>query len=160
MVKALDLLEKKNVNFVARIYGNTTDRDVDYYKKVRRLAVDSEKKGKVVFNKGVPNYEAPSIYTAHDIFINATPKGSFDKSILEAMACGTIPLVCNESFREILPPELLFKEGDVHDLSFALELLMSLRQEQRDKIGEQLRETVVQEHSLARLMDGIFETIT
>ena len=82
-----------------------------------------------------------------------------DKSILEAMACGTIPLVCNESFHDLLPKELFFKEGDAQDLALSLELLFTLHFEQRDKISEELHKKVQEKHSLEKLVSDIVRLV-
>jgi len=159
MIQALIILDERGIDFVATCYGDPTDRDHAYNRKIRALAKPLEEKGKIFFCKGVPNYKTPSIYSAHEFFLNATPRGSLDKSVPEAALCSALPVVCNESFENILPKELFFKEGNANDLAMGLELLFSLRAEQRVKIGEQIREAVIQKHSLEKLTAQILTSL-
>jgi glycosyltransferase involved in cell wall biosynthesis len=59
-------------------------------------------KGKVVFAGSVSHDKALEAFNKHKIFINLTQSGSFDKTILEAMACGCLVLVANESLWEVI----------------------------------------------------------
>jgi len=155
IVRALAILDERGIDFVASIYGDPTKRDHEYYKKIRAQTQSLEKKGKIIFHKGVANHETPAIYSTHDVFLNATPKGSFDKTVLEAAACGTIPIVCNESFSDIFPKELFFKEGNSQDLAVTMELLFTFPQKQREEIGNELHKKIVQKHSLQKLVKQI-----
>lgn len=160
IIEALQKLDKRGVNYVADIYGGPTDRDRVYYDKIRALAEPLEKKGKVVFHQAVPNHETPVIYSAHDLFINATPKGSFDKTVLEAALCGVIPIVANVSFADIFPQELFFKEGDAGNLAMTFESLLALSPEQKERIQTQLRVVVTEKHGLATLARNVLAIYT
>lgn len=160
IVGALKKLDIKGINFVANIYGDPTDQDHAYHKKIQEIARPLEKKGKIVFHKSIPNYKAPVIYNAHEFFLNATPRGSLDKTILEAAASGVLPLVCNDSFNNILPPELFFKEGDSTDLARTMMHVFSLSEERKKEIQKQLREGVLQKHGLKTLVREIIAILT
>jgi glycosyltransferase involved in cell wall biosynthesis len=160
IIEALQKLDERGVNYVTDIYGDPTDRDHGYYEKIRTLAAPLEKKGKIVFHQAVPNRDTPAIYSAHDIFINATPQGSFDKTVLEAAACGVIPVVCNESFADIFSKELFFKEGDARDLAMTLGLITTFSQKQREEIGKKLHERVAEKHGLHQLIAMIADVLT
>ena len=131
-IEALTLLDERGVAFAASIYGDPSARDAVYYKRVRNLAAPLEEKGRITFHKGVPNTETPALYLQHDIFVNATLSGSFDKTILEAMACERLVIACNDSLKDILPAEFIFKEGDAESLAEKLKrALMSALDEKR-----------------------------
>lgn len=90
------------------------------------------------------------------LLVNASRTGSVDKVVLEAMACGTPVLTCNESFERVLGPELwprlMFPQGDIVTLAQRMDELLALGTEEREALGAQLREIVLAEHDLARLM--------
>lgn len=157
MIKALSSLSERGVDFTVSVYGEPTDSDIDkkYFNEIKNLAKPLLKKNIITFNKGVPNYKTPEIYNTHDIFINATHKGSLDKTILESSSSGTIPIICNESFKEIFPKELFFKEDNAIDLANTLQFLFLLSDNQKDQIRQQLREKVMKEHGLQKLIETI-----
>ena len=155
IIGALRKLDERGVKFAADIYGDPTDRDGYYYKKIRALAAPLEKKEVIVFCPAVPNHETPAIYSVHDIFINATPQGSFDKTILEAALCGALPVVGNAALADIFPKELLFNKGEVADLAAAIESVVTFSGEKREHIREQLRRVVSANHGLNILVRDV-----
>ena len=155
IIEALQKLDNRGIDYIANIYGNPTNRDYRYYETIRTIAKPLEDKGKIVFHQAVPNHETPAIYGAHDIFINATPQGSFDKTVLEAALGGAIPIVGNVSFADIFPRELFFKEGNAADLAMTLERLLVFSSEQREGIRKQLRAAVTEKHSLTALVHNV-----
>jgi len=90
------------------------------------------------------------------IMVNASRTGSVDKVVLEAMACGTPTLTCNESFARVLGPELaarlMFRPGDVPGLRAAMARLLALSDGEHEALGAALRARVLAEHDLQRLV--------
>jgi glycosyltransferase involved in cell wall biosynthesis len=97
----------------------------------------------------------PEFYHRAEFFINATPTGSFDRVVLEAIASGNLPLVSNKAFLPFFGEYgnlLVFKENDPPDLAKKIADLYGMRQEDKDKICVFLRNMVAAEHSFdARL---------
>ncbi len=151
IIEALQKLAEKGVSFVADFYGNPGNNR-SYFEGLRRMAGPLIKQGCVRFFPAVPNNRAAAVYNEHSIFVNATPAGSFDKSVLEAMSCERPTLSCNPSFQGLLSDELLFREGDSADLADRLEALLSKSREDLQRLGKVLREAVVREQSLALLI--------
>jgi len=158
LIDALSILDKSGVDFTASIYGDSLDKDVEYYKKIREQAADLEEKGKIVFYKGVPNMEVPDIYNQHELFVNATPSGSFDKTILEAMASGCITIVSNQSFKDVLPEQFLFDEGNSLSLSEKLQTALSFGDQEREKHEKGLNQYVTQ-HDISALSSKLFNIL-
>ncbi|MAF59727.1 hypothetical protein CL631_02705 [bacterium] len=152
IIEALSLLNKEGISFTSYIYGDPTDKDLSYYKEVLQGSENLTEEGALTFNKGVPYEKTPRIYSAYEIFINATPSGSFDKTILEAINCGMIPVICNEAFGKDFPKELLFTEGDSKDLKNKLEKLFNKNAEEKKELQKYLREHILKEHSLDDLI--------
>ena len=156
-IEALNILDKEGVDFTASIYGDSPEKDKEYYKKMSSLAATLEKKGKIIFHGSVSNSQTPLLYNQHELFVNATQSGSFDKTILEAMACGCIVVASNESLKNILPESFLFDQGDAADLAAKLEFVMSLANEKKEDYEKKLRQYAVQ-HDITRLAEQLFST--
>jgi len=93
-----------------------------------------------------------------DLFVNMSHTGGLDKAVLEAMACGIPVITCNETFENIfgvLKNRLMFPKKDWRELANRLEYIMLLSQEEKNKIGADLRETVVAGHELKNLIKKI-----
>lgn len=97
------------------------------------------------------------------VAVNTSPVGLFDKSALESMACAVPTVVCNPAFAPLLGDhrELLLIDGpdDVAGLRDRLERLLAMPASVRAQIGQTLREGVLREHSLARLIEGLLAVL-
>ncbi len=147
--------------YTLNLFGDKVNKssEVSYYNKIRKDSSSFEKIGKVVFKGSVPNCQTKDIFNSHEILINMTPSGSFDKVILEMMATEGLVLVQNKSFEEIFPTDLrdrlLVKENDTTDLKEKISYLSSLGEAEKKQIGKRLREIVVRDHSLSLLVQKI-----
>lgn len=90
------------------------------------------------------------------VLVNTSRTGSLDKVVLEAMACGTLPLTCNESFAPVFGPELsrllMFPRDEPGALSESLARLLSLPEPERAALAGRLRDLVLAQHDLRRLI--------
>lgn len=159
ILEAFYILDKQNINFGLSIIGDPTSRDEDYYKKIRHKAFSLERVGKVIFSKGIPNADAPKVFNKHELFINATQIGSFDKTILEAMACECLPITSNTAVKNIIPNTFLFKEEDPIDLADKLKFALSLNEEEKKKF-RQFEAGGVKKHNLENLTSKLFKEIS
>jgi glycosyltransferase involved in cell wall biosynthesis len=155
LVEAGINLDKQHIPFVLDIYGSPDKTEGEYNKKLRILSTDLEKKNIVSYKGSVPNYKTPPIYNLHEVFVNLTPRGNYDKTILEAMACEKLVLVSSEAFRESLPEQFLFKERDSADLTEKLKGVFLLGEEEKRKYGKQMRDYVLKTHSLSLLAEKL-----
>ncbi len=156
-IDALKKLSEKK-NFTAYIYGDPTPADADYYKKISTQAEDLVQSGKLVFKPGIPNTDTPAVYNEHEIFVNLTDSGSFDKTIIEAMLCEEIVLISNESLADLVEKRLMFADKDSANLAERLDEVLSLSFEEKQEIAQNLRKTA-QMHSLERLMKELVSVI-
>ncbi|MSR87872.1 MAG: hypothetical protein EXS69_01755 [Candidatus Zambryskibacteria bacterium] len=82
--KVLEFIEwVKNKNYKATIAGPILEEDREYGEKVLRTLAPEVK-----YVGPVNQEEARRLYQTHEIYANFTPKGSYDKTIFEAVACG------------------------------------------------------------------------
>jgi len=148
-VEALSELQKLGVTFSATIAGAALPKDAEYEKTIRDSVSAHGLDEKVRFAGPVTREQARALYREHALYVNLTPSGSMDKTILEAMACGTPPLVFNPDLTEELETDLVTDTLDAH----ALALLM--RRTVGVSVRADLRDIVVQRHSLTLLMNRL-----
>ncbi|MFY9493289.1 MAG: glycosyltransferase family 4 protein [Minisyncoccia bacterium] len=158
LLAATRILDRQNISFVVNVVGAAvSESNRVYLEKIKNMAADLTADGKVVFGKPVRNIDTPLVYVRSGVFVNLTATGSFDKAVVEAMACETPILVSNKLFDRILPPKLketcLFNENDADDLSKKIIKLLCLSKELKQEMGKELREIAVEKHSLALLIE-------
>ncbi len=132
------------------VYG-----DVPLDSNVNKIDLENLANGNATFHPAVPNYETPPVYSAHDIYVNLTPEGSMDKTVLEAAACGCLVLVTNKSFTGQVPELCLLQEEAPQSIAKVIETLGNLPEEQKNEYRKELRTMVEQKHSLALLAESL-----
>ena len=127
--------------------GPANANDDSYYRDLRAQAAPLG--ARVIFHGRLAHDRILPFYQQADIFVNLTVAGSFDKAMLEAMACGCIVISINEGLRAFLEPvlaeKILIKS---EQLTAKLVEILSLSEEEKGKIRKNLRAMVVRDHSL------------
>jgi len=150
--------ELQNSNYELQVVGAAgTLEQEKYFQEVKELVKELKLEEKVRFIGSVPNREVRQYYQTADLFVNLSGTGSVDKVVLEAMACGCLPLTCNEAFREILKdyPNLFFNAGDYKNLAKKIEDIITLEKSERAFMLNRLREIVRVYHNLEGLIKKI-----
>jgi glycosyltransferase involved in cell wall biosynthesis len=80
-----------------------------------------------------------------------------DKAVLEAMASGALVLTSNEAFSKILPADLLVEKNQPEILAQKILQIYSLDQEKKSALKNNLRQIVVENHNLDKLVEKIIE---
>jgi Glycosyltransferase len=155
LIESVKLLDKEKIDFVLNIIGEPGEKDREYFGKIKELSKKLEQKGKIKFLGKVPNYKTPEIYNQNEIFVNLTPSGSFDKTILEAMACECLVLVANKSFESVLPKEFIFNQGDFQELALKLIWVLKLSSLEKEEYRKDFRKYVMENHNLEKLIQKI-----
>jgi glycosyltransferase involved in cell wall biosynthesis len=155
LVESLFLLDGKGVSYRAHIYGDPTPADVSYYEKLQYRAQSLVAKGVLEFHHGIPNKEVPHIINSYDVFVNLTPAGSFDKTILEAMATEIITIFSNDFLGGNMFRELIVPQDDPQTLAERLKLALD-NPASFERIQIEGREYVVKHHSLSLLATKLF----
>lgn len=152
-IDALNELKKLGVDFCATIAGPALPRDKEYEKmlkaKVSRYGLDD----KVKFLGPVAQVEALRLYQTHELYVNLTSSGSLDKTIFEAMACETVPLVYNQSLREVFKGELAIQDLEAKSIAKRIIQAPSINNQNN------FRNFVVKEHGLKSLAERLREEI-
>ncbi|OHA91890.1 MAG: hypothetical protein A3J09_00050 [Candidatus Zambryskibacteria bacterium RIFCSPLOWO2_02_FULL_51_21] len=94
----------------ATIAGGALPQDVQYEKDVRDRVAEYGLGNKVKFVGPVTQSEAKTLYQTHETYVNFTPAGSFDKTIIEAAACGAKLVVENPDLQDVNPAEHSMKK--------------------------------------------------
>lgn len=127
----------------------------EYLKQVRQWTHEMNLDHFVSFLGPMPNRDTICYYQRAGIFINLSETGSLDKVVLEAMACGAIVITSNEAFRSIVPSELFLDSTEPTYITKKIDEIYQLNAEARKRLGQQLRQIVVKNHSLVHLTGSI-----
>ena len=149
------MLRDREVNVSLRLYGpEHAEGDTRYAASLRRLVEERSLGDRVKFEGPVPFHEIQSAYHAGSIFLNLSDTGSIDKAILESMAAGCIPISQNASFASLAREHGLGELAvtpDAADVADRIQQILEAAPAERERLRAQLREIVVDEHSLDRL---------
>jgi len=150
LVEAGKILKDRGIKFVVMIVGEAPlSKDKDYERnikgKIREFGLDD------CFNfvGRVSHGDLPDYYRSNDMFIHLSKTGSLDKTILEAMACGMRVLSSNDASKSFLPPDAIF------DGNNPIELAERIISQSKSEANEKLRDYVVKNHNLDKLIDKI-----
>lgn len=138
-----------------RIVGAPMAGDEAYADRLRQLVETLEVDKLVTFVGPVDYASVEGEYQQADVMVNLSQTGSVDKAVLEAMACGLPVITANEAFLSLLAPWgelLLIPPESPGKLAVSLVKLRAMPAEERRALGLQLRQLVVQQHSLERLV--------
>lgn len=154
-IGALQLLHDAGEVFSAEIVGNPTDPGSNYAHDVRNLAAPLALEGIISMREAVKNQEAADLFRSHSIYCNITPSGSFDKTILEAMASGCVCVVANEAFRNVLPDMLIARDDSERALADSLREALRLQGSARNDLAQRSRAWIKQQHSVSTMVEAI-----
>lgn len=135
--------------------GPIFSRDQEYLSALKKLVHDKGLGAYIEFFGAQPYSEVPNILREHDFFLNVSATGSLDKAVFEAMSCGLTVITANEAYRSIVPPRYFLEHASP---AFLAERIKALAGEARPN-GE-LREIVLEHHSLEKTVDKIFRILT
>jgi glycosyltransferase involved in cell wall biosynthesis len=119
-IEALGLLIARGVSFVGSVYGSPLPEDVRYYESLKARAEELGLHGRVEFHAAIPNNTVVRVYQEHEIFVNCSPTGMFDKTLFEAAASGCFVIAVSEDFARLTGEESRF-DGTPESLAKQLE---------------------------------------
>ena len=157
LIEALSLLKKKGVQFTATICGDATPELKEYEEMLHKKVKDSDLESDVTFKKGIPYAEVPELYASHEMSVNQSPSGMYDKTIFEAMLSGTLVLSCNKNLESEIDEMFLFTEDNIEELADRLEHLLLLSEQEREERKQELQEYALKNHSLKQLTKRLIE---
>jgi glycosyltransferase involved in cell wall biosynthesis len=165
-IEALHRLRRDRpaLNAFLRVVGSPIKgSDRLYLADLRRLASRLAIDRYVLFESGQPHGSVDGVYRAADAFVNPSETGSLDKAGLEAMSSGLPIVTSNAAFLGVLGPELGAKwvvpKRDPKAFAERLLEIAAMEPEGRRALGERLREIVIRNHGLDRLIDRLVDVI-
>jgi glycosyltransferase involved in cell wall biosynthesis len=161
MLEAAIILEAKKVQFVFDVVGDPiSSEDFEYKEKLIKENQNLIDKHILNFYPAVPNYETPKIYSEHEFFLNLTPSGSFDKTILESATCGCIPIILNKSLSSEIDGRMIIEKETPESVAEVINFWLSMNINDKTKVSEKLQNYVLENHSLDSLINKLTEKIT
>ncbi len=158
LLEALRILHGRGVDFTASFYGSPLPKDVSYAESVKAKAAAFGLAEKVLFFPGQPHAEGPAIFSAHDVFVNLSKSGMYDKMIFEAAACECLVLAASDDFSHIVDKQFIFDEASAEGLADKIARLLALEHTERAQAAQAMR-TVAEQNSLATLSRRLAEEI-
>lgn len=158
LIEALHLLAQKSIFVSTTICGDALPRDKEYERGLYRMVEEYGLEGQVRVIPGIPNTETPALYSRHGVFVNCSRSGMLDKTMFEAMACGTLVLASSEDLKGMLDVQHIFEDGNAHDLAKKLEALLALSPQDREARAVELQR-VAGAHSLSMLAEKLRATM-
>lgn len=152
LIDALGEVLARGISFTVSLYGSPSVEDISYYESLRTRAESEGLHDRIKFYPGVPNEQTPPIYYSHDIFVNCSPSGMFDKTIFEAAACGCRVIAASDDFHDAAGDESY--APDVPSLTD--KLIGMLAQDEETAVRRRLQfQALAREESLATLADRL-----
>lgn len=157
LVDALITLHAKGVEFTAAFYGSPLPQDEPYYRSLIERVEASGLVGIVGFHPAVANAETSSIYQQHEIFVNCSPSGMFDKTLFEAAVSNCLVLAASDDFAERMGESVHFTDADslAERLGYHLELAAAERTAFLVKLKR-----IAGENALPQLVDALSHHVT
>lgn len=138
----------KNYDLIQRAVDRVDGLDVDF------VGPGDDRAGLRNTRPAVPWTQVPELFGEYDLFISATRAGSADKAVFEAGASCLPVLASSPAFASLLPEELRFATEDE-----LVERLEWLKSADRGALGRELRERVVQDHSVDHWADEVLRAL-
>lgn len=145
--------------FQVQLIGGPVEGEPDYPADLELMVRYLDPVPPVVFTGPLPHTEVGERLQECAVAVNLTYAGSFDKAGLEAMLAAKPLLTSNPAFLPLLAEyaDLLYvpeEEGD-EGLAERLAAVLALAPYERAEIGRELRERVIEQHSLGVMMDRL-----
>lgn len=160
LIHALALLQKKGVDFTASFYGDPLPSDKKYHQSLQKMVEANKLEAKVFFHAGIANDKTPETYNAHEVFVNLSSSGMYDKTIFEAMACETLTVATNRNLEGLIDPMFVAREDDPQDIAGKIEHVLNLPNQVKLQKALHLREITEKHHSLRALGQKLAKEIS
>ena len=154
-LQAIKILISEGIQASLSVVGSVSKKDTIYFASLKEFVSKNKLESYIAFLPAVSQDKLPEVYSSHEICVNLTDSGSFDKTIIESAACGVLPVTSNKSLRGILPTVCI---SDFNPLSLAEALKKALITENQLKVRQSL-DKLVSENSLSLLADKLSANI-
>lgn len=159
LVEALGELANKKEDFKAKFFGNPPIGQEEFYDKLKNLVTELKLSPSVSFVPGVANSDAPSIFSAFEIFVNLSPAGMYDKTIFEAAACGCLVLATSPDFAALVGDDRFYVTDTAPKaLADKLAIILNLPEAEKESLRGKFK-SIAAGQGLKNLSEKIFKEI-
>lgn len=168
LLNAISKLKNNQPNIYIKIGvkiagGSSNAGDEEYITSLKEITAELGITEKIKWSGRVPHPQTAAVFQEADVVVNMTPTGSFDKTMLEAMACGDLVLASNQALAGFMRPELrellIFKQDDYRNLAQKLSHISNLFVEEKEKLRNELREIVIKNHSQKQWAENLIKNL-
>jgi glycosyltransferase involved in cell wall biosynthesis len=165
LIRALQQVHKKGIQFTATIVGNALPKDAAFAESLRALVAEggADFAQRVVFEAGVPHGDVPAVFQRHDMYVNLSPSGMYDKTIFESMGTGTITFTNNANLKGLFPADIeryfIYEEGSVDDLAEHIAAVLQAPSPDVERVRAAQYEYATSQHSLRALTKKLFREL-
>jgi glycosyltransferase involved in cell wall biosynthesis len=152
LLEALAILQQKGIDYSATFIGSPLPENEAYYASLKEQARAQDPEGRITITRGIPSAEAPAAFRAHEIFVNASRSGMFDKTLFEAAASGCLVLATSEDFRDAAGKDSYFENAE--QLAERLAALLAYTADERIRFSERMQ-ALARSENLATLADQL-----
>jgi glycosyltransferase involved in cell wall biosynthesis len=148
LLEALKEVRATRQDLTLTIVGPTLQGEAEQYLEMLKTYTQ-EHSLPVTFFGSVPWEQLPTVYSAHELCINLSPPGMFDKVIGEALLCGCDVVTTNYDAKDLLHDRVL-------ETDFAEQLTTYLRTFQYNQSDvEMIAKKMLDRHSLRTLVTQV-----
>lgn len=126
LVEALGILAAQGVAFTAQLCGPTLSKDEAYRASLKRRVGELHLDHCVSLREGVPHSSTPALYATHDIFVNLSGTGMYDKTMFEAAASGCLVIAMSKDFGHHVGARFVPRDESVEALANTLAGVLAL----------------------------------
>ncbi|MEX0935055.1 MAG: glycosyltransferase family 4 protein [Candidatus Paceibacterota bacterium] len=155
LLESFAILRKRGIHALLTVVGPEEDSYITPFKQKYSDYID---KKEIMFLGGKKHDSTVNLFNAHEVCVNLTDDGNYDKTVLEAMACGCIPVVASIAFEDVIPNELRPESNNPLSVAECIEYALSLSPEKSRKISHKFRLYVERNHSLTLLSERLYNT--
>lgn len=157
LLEAVQMMRARGLEATATIVG---PEEPNYGSQLRRTFASLIESGAVVFLGPRRNEDTPVLYATHEVAVNLTANGNFDKTVLEACAMETPVVVASKAFGDLVSPSQIVPHQNAAALCDTLTALLTAKDEEKQRLGAHERSVVVAKHSLASLADALLASLS
>lgn len=158
LIEALGIIAKQGIKFNATFVGGPSKTDSGYPIRLEKQVEELGIRDKVKFVGAVPNTETFRYYRSHDVFVNCSKSGMFDKTIFKSVACGCLTIATSRDFGDLVGDEFIFADNDSKALAEKLKRFLTVSFQERAQFMETLA-SCIKNHSLEALVIKLKEEI-
>ncbi len=160
LLKALAELVRKGIGFIAKLFGNPPEREQKFYEDLKKSALDFGLSSRVGFLRSVPHIDGSKIFSAHEIFVNLSPAGMYDKTLFEASGCGCLVLSTSPDFAELVKDNRFFvTDLNPEAVAQKLEKILNFPESEKGELSKKFQQIALAQ-SLQNLSQKLFKEIS